>query len=106
MCLAFRALKGADDLLSNRLETERRVIDLPVNVRLLPEDHQAAPCLKRPNYHLARAPRREIISHRLFPSSVSPTYTFLSSDPQPPVENHVKKFELTHKYRLSSVEVL
>lgn len=71
-----RALKGADDLLSNRLETERGVIDLPVNVRLLPEDHQAAPCLKRPNYHLARAPRREIISHRLFPSSFFPTYTF------------------------------
>lgn len=71
-----RALKGADDLLSNRLETERGVIDLPVNVRLLPEDHQAAPCLKRPNYHLARAPRREIISHRLFPSSFFPTCTF------------------------------
>lgn len=37
----FDALKGADDLFSNQLEMERRVIDLPVNVTLLPEDHQA-----------------------------------------------------------------
>lgn len=41
MPCVFDALKGADDLFSNQLERERRVTDLPVNVRLLPEDHQA-----------------------------------------------------------------
>lgn len=39
VCLVFDALKGADDLFSNQLEMERRVIDLLVNVKLLPEDH-------------------------------------------------------------------
>lgn len=46
VCLVFDTLEGADDLFSNQLETERRVIDLHVNVRLLPEDHQGSLCLK------------------------------------------------------------
>lgn len=40
MCLLFDALRGTDDLFSYQLEMESRVIDLPVNVKLLPEDHQ------------------------------------------------------------------
>lgn len=41
MRLLFDALRGTDDLFSNQLEMERRAIDLPINVKLLPEDHQA-----------------------------------------------------------------
>lgn len=40
MCLLFDALSGTDDLFSYQLEMERRVIDLLVNAKLLPEDHQ------------------------------------------------------------------
>lgn len=40
VCLLFDAPRGTDDLFSYQLEMERRVIDLPVNAKLLPEDHQ------------------------------------------------------------------
>ena len=40
------AQRGPDDLFSNQLETERRAIDLAINVKLLPEDHRAKLFLK------------------------------------------------------------
>lgn len=63
----FDAPRASNALLSNQLETEHRVIDLPINVKLLPEDHQSPTVFKKLNCILVRKLPHEIMSKRLNP---------------------------------------
>lgn len=79
MRLPFDALRGTDGLFSNQLETERRAIDLPINVKLLPEDHQAQLFLKSQIAVWQELCHRDNIS-QVISFSVSPP-TLPGSDP-------------------------